>query len=126
MLKQTAQDFNAGRMRTPHSPPRARSGLPGWAPRSSRRDWARNDAGHVFRALVKEGASVESRAIRVIGKQLDPSIATATSRGTKARTTALTAVNAFGGLVRRRSRRVAQFRARGSQSAREPRRKRSR
>src|SRR5262249_59360039 len=57
------------------------------------RDWARNDAGHVFRALVKEGASVESHAKRVIGKQFDMSIAVASDIATKARKTALTTVN---------------------------------
>src|SRR5262249_22765275 len=57
------------------------------------RDWARNDAGHVFRALVKEGASVESQAKRVIGKQLDLSIAVATSVVNNARRTAVTTVN---------------------------------
>jgi hypothetical protein len=39
------------------------------------RDWARNDAGHVFRALVREGSTVEARAKRALGKQIDMSIA---------------------------------------------------
>jgi len=39
------------------------------------RDWARNDAGHVFRALVKEGSTVETRAKRVLGRQIDLSLA---------------------------------------------------
>jgi hypothetical protein len=57
------------------------------------RDWARKDAGHVFRTLVKEGQAVETSAARVIGKQIDSSLAVATSTWNKARTTALSTVN---------------------------------
>lgn len=99
MLKQTAQDFNAGRYADAALAASRQVWLAGLGAAMVTRDWARNDAGHVFRALVREGASVESHAKRVIGRQLDQSIATATRAVTKARATALTAVNAFGGLV---------------------------
>jgi poly(hydroxyalkanoate) granule associated protein phasin len=111
MLKQTAQDFNAGRYADAALAASRQVWLAGLGAAIVTRDWARNDAGHVFRALVQEGASVESQVKRVIGKQLDQSIATATRAVTKARTTALTAVNAFGGLVDAAVGALPQFRA---------------
>src|SRR5207247_5136063 len=57
------------------------------------REWARSDAGQVFRTLVKEGQVVEKRAIRVIGRQVDSSLSLATSTWNKARYAALSTVN---------------------------------
>ena len=93
MLKQTAESLNAGRFADAAIAASRQIWLAGLGAAMVTRDWARNDAGHVFRALVKEGASVESHAKRVIGKQLDLSIAAATSVMTKARATAITTVN---------------------------------
>ena len=93
MLKQTAERLNAGRFADTAIAASRQIWLAGLGAAMVTRDWARNDAGHVFRALVKEGASVESQAKRVIGKQLDLSIAVATSVMSKARTTAITTVN---------------------------------
>jgi hypothetical protein len=93
MLKQTAERFNAGRFTDTAIAASRQVWLAGLGAAMVTRDWARNDAGHVFRSLVKEGASVESHAKRVIGKQLDASIAAATDVMTKARTTALSTVN---------------------------------
>ena len=60
------------------------------------RQWARNDAGHVFRTLVKEGSHVEARTIRIIGRQLDSSIVLATTAWNRARDVAQAT---FNGLV---------------------------
>jgi hypothetical protein len=87
MLKQNAERLNAGRFADTAIAASRQIWLAGLGAAMITRDWARNDAGHVFRALVKEGESVESQAKRVIGKQLDLSIATATSVMSKARTT---------------------------------------
>ncbi len=38
------------------------------------RDWIQAEAGSTFRALVKEGTAVESKAIRYIGDQLETSM----------------------------------------------------
>src|SRR5258705_9991048 len=38
------------------------------------RDWAEKEAAGVFRTLVKEGAAVESRAIRLVGVQVESSM----------------------------------------------------
>ena len=38
------------------------------------RDWAGKEASGVFRALVKEGTAVESRAIRIVGDQVESSV----------------------------------------------------
>ena len=93
MLKQTAERLNAGRFADAAIAASRQVWLAGLGAAMVTRDWARNDAGHVFHALVKEGASVESQAKRVIGKQLDLSIAAATNLMTKARANALTTVN---------------------------------
>ena len=93
MLKPTAERLNAGRFADAAIAASRQVWLAGLGAAMVTRDWARNDASHVFRALVKEGASVESQAKRVIGKQLDLSIAAATNVMTKARVTAITTVN---------------------------------
>jgi hypothetical protein len=38
------------------------------------RDWAEKEAAGVFRTLVKEGAAVESRALRLVGDQVESSM----------------------------------------------------
>src|SRR5215471_11185389 len=57
------------------------------------RDWARNDAGEVFKSLVKEGSTVETRVIRALGHRMNSSIAIAQSAFDKARHTAISGVN---------------------------------
>jgi len=57
------------------------------------RDWARNEAGQAFRALVREGSTVESRAMRVIGTQINASIAMTRHALNKSRNTTLATVN---------------------------------
>jgi len=57
------------------------------------RDWARDEAGRSFRALVKEGSAVEKQAIRVLSDRVETSIATATSLWKQTRATALTTAN---------------------------------
>ena len=49
------------------------------------RDWVQNEAGRVFRTLVREGTVVESRAIRFVGDQVESSLtrANATWRRTR-------------------------------------------
>ena len=51
------------------------------------REWAQNEAGALFRTLVKEGTAVESRTFRKVGDRLETSITMAndlwrTARGT--------------------------------------------
>jgi poly(hydroxyalkanoate) granule associated protein phasin len=38
------------------------------------RDWVQGEASHVFKTLVKQGAAVESRAIRFVGDQIETSV----------------------------------------------------
>ena len=38
------------------------------------RDWVQHEAGGVFKSLVKEGTAVESRAIRLVGDQIETSM----------------------------------------------------
>ena len=41
------------------------------------RDWMQSEAGAAFKALVKEGTVVESRAIRVLGDRIESSVSVA-------------------------------------------------
>ena len=43
------------------------------------RDWVQTEAGGVFKALVKEGTVVESRAIRFVGDRIENSVSLANS-----------------------------------------------
>ena len=43
------------------------------------RDWMQTEAGGVFKALVKEGTVVESRAIRFVGDRIETSVSFANS-----------------------------------------------
>lgn len=93
MLKQAAANLNANRVADAALAASRQVWLAGLGAATVSRHWARNDAGHVFRALVKEGSAMETRALRVIGKQIDTSLAVATSTWNKARHTALSTVN---------------------------------
>jgi len=51
------------------------------------REWAGKEAGNAFRALVREGTAVESRAMRVVGRRIDTSVARADALWRQARDT---------------------------------------
>lgn len=93
MLKQAAGNLNATRVADAALAASRQVWLAGLGAAIVTRDWARNDAGHLFRTLVKEGEAVETRAVRVIGKQVDSSLVIAASTWNKARHTALSTVN---------------------------------
>jgi hypothetical protein len=59
------------------------------------RDWAEREAGNVFRTLVKEGTAVESRAFRLVGDQVESSMAHANVLWKKTRATVGTTVRAY-------------------------------
>ena len=93
MLKEAAGSFNAARVTdTALAAPR-QIWLAGLGAATVTRQWAMKDAGNVFRSLVQEGATVESRARRVIGRQVGNSLALATSAWNAARRTALTTMS---------------------------------
>ena len=104
MLKQAAGNLNATRVADAALAASRQVWLAGLGAAIATRDWARNDAGNVFRTLVKEGEVVEKRAMRVIGRQVDSSFALATTAWNKARHAALSTVN---GLVDTAASRVA-------------------
>jgi len=93
MLKQAAEKIDAARFADTAFAASRQVWLAGLGAAGVARDWARDDAGHVFRALVKEGSTVEKRMTSVIGKQIDMSISVATNALTRARESAMTAVN---------------------------------
>jgi Poly(hydroxyalcanoate) granule associated protein (phasin) len=95
MLKQTAQSLNPTRVADAALAASRQVWLAGLGAAIVTRDWARDDAGSVFRSLVKEGASVETRAIRAFGERVNASLAAATSAWNKARSRALTTANAM-------------------------------
>jgi Poly(hydroxyalcanoate) granule associated protein (phasin) len=59
------------------------------------RDWAENEAGSVFRNLVREGTVVESRAFRFVGDRLDTSFTQANTLWKRARRTVTTTVKSY-------------------------------
>ena len=59
------------------------------------RDWAEKEAAGVFRTLVKEGAAVESRAMRFVGGQVESSMAKAGTVWNHTRTTVENAVRVY-------------------------------
>jgi hypothetical protein len=59
------------------------------------RDWAEKEAGTVLRTLVKEGAAVESRAIRFVGDRVESSVVTANVVWKKTRATVETTVRSY-------------------------------
>jgi len=96
MLKQAAGNISVNRVADAALAASRQVWLAGLGAAVVTREWARKDAGHMFRALVKEGSTVESRAIRVLGRGIESSIALATMTWNRARDTARTTV---GGLV---------------------------
>ena len=50
------------------------------------RDWAQNEAGNVFRSLVKEGTAIESKTIRMMGNRLESTFTVANSMWKRAQT----------------------------------------
>jgi hypothetical protein len=49
------------------------------------RDWVQSEAGDMFKALVKEGTVVESRAIRFVGDRIETSVSVANTAWKQAR-----------------------------------------
>ena len=96
MLKQAAGNINVNRVADAALVASRQVWLAGLGAAVVTREWARKDAGHMFRALVKEGSTVESRAVRVLGRKIESSIALATTTWNRARDTARATV---GGLV---------------------------
>jgi len=89
------------------------------------RDWAEKEASGVFRTLVKEGTAVESRAIRLVGDQVESSVTKANVVLKRTRATIETVVRAYAdtavGIVRQSIPRLAQGPASSAKvSARRP------
>lgn len=61
------------------------------------RDWAENEAGAVFRNLVREGTAVESRTMRLVGGRLESSFVRANTIWKRARSRVTNAVRAYAG-----------------------------
>jgi hypothetical protein len=59
------------------------------------RDWANKEAGKAFGTLVRQGAVVESRAIRFVGTRIEGSVARASALVGQARTTLRGAVKDY-------------------------------
>jgi len=59
------------------------------------REWAQNEAGALFRTLVKEGTAIESRTFRLIGETVETSFTKANSVWHQARSTMTHAVKQY-------------------------------
>jgi hypothetical protein len=95
MLKQAEGNINANRVADAALAASRQVWLAGLGAAVVTREWARNDAGHMFHALVKEGSTVESRTLRVIGRRIESSVALATTAWNRARDTARTTVDSL-------------------------------
>ncbi len=93
MLKQVAGNGGANRVTDVALAASRQVWLAGLGAATVTRQWARNDAGQVFRALVKEGSTVEARTLRRIGRRVDSSIVLATTAWSRARDAAQTTLN---------------------------------
>ena len=123
MLKQAAGNINASRVADAALAASRQVWLAGLGAAVVTREWARNDAGHMFRALVKEGSTVESRTLRVIGRSIESSMALATTAWNRARDTARTTV---GGLVETATAALPAFKAPAAKHVRKAAAKKSR
>jgi hypothetical protein len=108
MLKQAAGKLSANRVADAALAASRQVWLAGLGAAVVTREWARKDAGPMFRALVKEGSTVETRAIRVIGRRIESSIALAATALDRARDTARTTV---GGLIETAAAALPEFKA---------------
>jgi len=88
MLKQAAVSLRANRITDAALAAPRQIWLAGLGAAIVTREWARNDAGHVFRSLVKEGSDVETRAMRSLGRQIESSIVLASTAWNRARVAA--------------------------------------
>jgi hypothetical protein len=123
MLKQAAGNINANRVADAALAASRQVWLAGLGAAVVTREWARKDAGHMFRALVKEGSAVESRTLRVIGRSVESSIALATTAWNRTRDTARTTV---GGLVETAAAALPAFNAPAAKRVRKTTAKKSR
>lgn len=85
MLKQTAVYPSVNRVAGAAFAAPRQVWLAGLGAAIATREWARNDVGHVFKTLVKQGSQVETRAIHTIGRRIDSSIVQATTAWNRAR-----------------------------------------
>ena len=108
MIKQAAGNISVNRVADAALAASRQVWLAGLGAAVVTREWARKDAGHMFRALVKEGSTVESQVIRVFGRRIESSIALATMTWNRARDTARTTVD---GLVETAAAALPTFKA---------------
>jgi poly(hydroxyalkanoate) granule associated protein phasin len=76
------------------------------------REWAEKEAGGVFRTLVREGAVVESDAIRYVGRQVRTSIRRADALARDAREGVSASVHSLASIAAAVRRRLPSVRAR--------------
>src|SRR6202521_1203239 len=85
MQKQTMNDMNASRLADAAFAASRQVWLAGLGAAAVTRQWAKNDAGNTLRALIKEGSAVGTQAIRILGRGVETSLATASSILTRTR-----------------------------------------
>jgi len=95
MQKQMMNDMNASRLADAALVASRQVWLAGLGAAAVTRQWAKNEAGNTFRALIKEGSAVETQAIRVLGSGVETSLATASSIWTRTREQVRTTVTAL-------------------------------
>jgi poly(hydroxyalkanoate) granule associated protein phasin len=77
MSKQATFNTNASQVVQATMAAPRQAWLAGLGAASVARDWARNEASETFRSLVRQGSSIERRAIDVVGTRAGSSLVTA-------------------------------------------------
>src|SRR5271166_3622113 len=95
MMKNVAGNGSANRVADVAFAASRQVWLAGLGAATMTRQWARKDAGQAFRTLVKEGSTVEARALRRVGRQVDSSLVLATKAWSMARDAAQTTLSAL-------------------------------
>jgi hypothetical protein len=85
MQKQTMNDMNASRLADAAIAASRQVWLAGLGAAAVTRHWAKTEAGNTLRALIKEGAAVETQTIRVLGSGVQTSLSTASLIWNRAR-----------------------------------------
>ncbi len=74
MLKQSTANFDPYQMGEAARAASRQVWLASLGATVATRDWVQGEASHVFKALVKQGTAVESRAIRFVGNRIETSM----------------------------------------------------
>jgi poly(hydroxyalkanoate) granule associated protein phasin len=95
MLKSTLNNLQSNRLSEAALAASRQVWLAGLGAAVVTRDWVQHEAGAVFKSLVRQGTTVESRAIRVVGDRIETSMNTANTLWKRTRSTVESTVKSY-------------------------------